>query len=114
VAGIIISGRSGLEWTGSDDVPSFLGRGGGRSRLSSIADEAVDEEFEDSPRLRGDVANWGESNCRCRDSSTRDGDGGARRGMGTVGVSACMISGADEDLAKAGVAGARDVEVGCR
>jgi hypothetical protein len=50
-------GRSGLELTGSDALPSFLGNGGGRSRLSSIPDEAGDDEFEDSPRLSGDVAN---------------------------------------------------------
>jgi len=42
-----------------------------------------------------------------------DGDGGACLGIGTVGVSAWMISGADDDLAKAGAAGAREAEAGC-
>ena len=57
VTGITSPGRSGLELTGSDALPSFLGKGGGRSRLSSIPEEAGDDEFEDSPRLSGDVAN---------------------------------------------------------
>jgi hypothetical protein len=34
--------------------------------------------------------------------------------MGTVGVSAWITSGAEEDLASAGVAGAREVEAGGR
>jgi hypothetical protein len=60
VTGITSPGRSGLELTGSDALPSFLGKGGGRSRLSSIPDEAGDEEFDDSPRLSGDVASCGD------------------------------------------------------
>ena len=88
VAGITSPGRSGLELTGSDALPSFLGKGGGRSRLSSIPDEAGDDEFEDSPRLSGDVANWGARKFGGSDDSKMDGEGGACRGMGTVGVSA--------------------------
>ena len=69
VAGITSPGRSGLELTGSDALPSFLGKGGGRSRLSSIPDEAGEDELEDAPLLSGDAANSGERSCRGKDPS---------------------------------------------
>jgi hypothetical protein len=77
VTGMTRPGRSGLELTGKEGVVSFLGTGGPESAftLSSIPDVEGEDEADDSPRLKGEVANCGESKWVGSDPSRSEGEG---------------------------------------